>query len=308
MNNRKRYAYDNSGNSYRNNHHRHNTNNTVSNSNSNYEIPGFYYDEEKKRYFKIQPNHQTNLVTNDLIKIKKREHDLSKNLKKMKPTSLIKNILLNLELGVLNNKTLYSERDNYIVSNSKCQSQINFELDEKIRESFLINSNSDYVHLLCNCRNSIELLKVYKTVDKFSNSKIENLLTNTGSPSFSYFSVQDNKYLIRMIDRPLGVILFSILTKPNAENNLNEADLCDRLTFEHFLNGKDLWCLRLNSCFKTEKKLSKFSIGFDDHAEVVSLDRQKTVLYVNTLNSGVFSQQFHPIVSYKIKKITTTFN
>jgi hypothetical protein len=288
------------------------------NTKTDFEIPGFYYDQEKKKYFKIQPNHQqqTNLVTNDVIEIKKQEDDLKKNLNQIKSTNLIKNILLVRELGILDRKYLYDERNNYKISNLKRKSSFEIQNGISYTSQFKFDTKSDYIYLLANSLSSTiyksEYLVTFFKIHK-STGNVFNVRSNQYSYSYSYSTnqysytdnssthayVHDNEYLVKTRHFPnqnqnvqsnysVAISRLSLFNKNESENRLRG----EQIILYDF--SKDFLCTRLNSCFQTGKKFTKFSIGFFDHAEVVVDNRSQ---YVNTLKSDVYCQQFHPIVS-----------
>lgn len=309
MSNRKRsnnYNYSNRNYQRQRKHdHQNDATANASTSGNDNEIPGFYYDEEKKRYFKIQANHQrqASCVTNDVIKTKMREDDLSKSLKKMKPINLIKNILLNFELGIVNRRRLCIDRNNYLVANSKRKSMVELDIRDKISSTSVLqfNKNSDFVYLLCNCRSSMEFIKVYKTDDKFANTHITQLesdseISNFESSRNMFLNIQDDKYLIKMaeINNVYTTSVSEWIVNRNENESLNEWKLIFNNVFH---SENDVTCIRLNSGF--DKKFTKLSIGHDDHALVLKSDERRgaTCTSINTLTSRVFSQRFHPIVS-----------
>ena len=299
MSNRKRSNYSYSNN---NNNDKRHQRDTEANTNSN-NIPGFYYDEEKKKYFKIQPNHQrqTNCVTNDLIKTKLRDNDLSKILKITKPINLIKNILLNFELGV--SRDLYNDRNNYIVSNLKCKSKIELDIRNKIKRTYMVqlDKNTDNVYLLLDCLRSIEFLKVYKTHDKFSKkTQLKSLNSDSNITDYEnvrLLNIQDNRYFIQTVE------LMNSYTTNVSEFIMNQDEnIFGKFIFSHnFYSENDIWCNRINSNF--EKTFSKISYGTEKNAMVFTPGGERSALVssftnINTLKSGVFCQRFHPIVGF----------
>jgi hypothetical protein len=299
MSNMKRSNHNySSSDSYKRHQSSNNQRETQTNTSSS-DIPGFYYDEEKKKYFKIQPNHQrqTNCVTNDLIKTKNRENDLTKSLKIIKPTNLIKNIFLNFELGI--SRDLYNVRDNYIVSNLKRKSIIELNIRNNIKRTCMLqlDANSDHVYLLLDCQKSINFLKVYKTIDKFcKNTELQVLDSDTNITDFDFdlklLNIQDNRYCIKTVEETNSYTTYvSELTK-----NHNGKISGDGIFNHVFFSENEIWCNRLNSTLG--KTFSKLSYGLDKNSMILTCNERRSITHVNTLKSGVFCQKFHPIVSF----------
>jgi hypothetical protein len=312
MSNRK-----NSNNNYNNNHpkkikfkqhhsnEKHNdlTTTTTTTSSEASDIPGFYFDPIKNRYFKIQSNFfgLQSAITTDMIKLKK-ENDLNLASKRDKILSESQNIINSLDDLKFGNMTKIKYQDNLIkysklkhclsIAENQFFSKISilYEDDFKNFKYFLFN----FVHSFPNAP-SIYKLDVNK--NSFTRIDTENLsienytlsdgghthgIINTILPSY----IQNNSFLVshyEISDRlPYKLKISQLKYKEDFLNTnlLEESDIC----MKSF--NLPMWCSVLSSL-----ETNMCAVGLPSGAEVNSLtDNKKYKL--NTNSSDTYGIRF----------------
>lgn len=268
-------------------------------SSNNLDIPGFYYDEVKKRYFKIQPNYatQSSVVTNDIIK--ERKH----NQKILKTRFKIENILLSVfknELGAT--KELYQTFNDQIISRLDVKSKIEFDDLKGIQYMSVFDSEyeSNFAYVCLSYLDyhqqpfDVRIIKVNKALSHLRTERVsfkaqDIYYDEKQSNSGAY--VHDNRYLVttRANFNQSFVQIVKLTQSSQYTNILIETQIAD------FNVKNTLWSSCLNSNEKLNYSLTKCALGFADCGQVRDIYDSRKRFHLNSLSSDVFSIKFHTI-------------
>jgi hypothetical protein len=267
-------------------------------SSNNLEIPGFYYDEVKKRYFKIQPNYatQANVLTNDVIKELKHRQKIQKTRFK------IENILLSVfknELGATSE--LYQSFNDQIISRLDVKSKIEFDDLKGIQYMSVFNSefNSSSAYVCLSYLDyhqhpfDVRVIKINKSLSELRTERVsfksqdtiyEEKQSNTGA------YIHDNHYLVttRVNFNQSYVQIIKLTESSQPANTLIETQIID-------LNVRNsFWSTSLNSNEKQNYSLTKCALGYADCGQVRDIYDSHKRFHLNSLSSDVFCTKFHP--------------
>jgi hypothetical protein len=189
-------------------------NNTTVETQTNCDLPGFYYDEVKKKYFRIMPNHarQPNVVTNDSIR---NQNNLEKVFRtRANCENIVKTLYMNTQSGLCDKFML--NKNNYNLFNLKCCSKVTLEPSRdwiKDISVFKFCNDSEFSYVLLNSIPSnydnthcVRLIQINRNKVDFDSS-YSKVLFNLSRPPYRRFItdnvishslgyVHDNRYLV----------------------------------------------------------------------------------------------------------------
>lgn len=284
---------------------------TESNKSSD-DIPGFYYDPVKKKYFKIQSNSfgSQTVVTNDLVKNKTIDKEIKiKTQVQLKNRKNLINCLYSQELGVDHDLSI-KYKDTRLI-NSKLKNLFSFEQNEKVKKIQLFGNKfaSKNKFLLVNfvsIPHSYKVLKLNENIfeknvnteplytpirilyiDRNREVLSESFENQTYLPSY----VHNDSYFVSTFNsvsstdpKPYKLII----------SELNYVEYNSFIDFiEYQIKGFKfpLWCSAIN------ENVTKCAVGLQNSAEVCSLiDGFSCKL--NTKKSDTFCVEFQPLVIF----------
>lgn len=286
-------------------------NKEASNTENSSDLPGFYYDPIKKKYFKIQSHNfgLQSVITNQSIKQKETLLKEQKNdLKKSK--NLIDNLFL-IQLGTFNLnlwndlKIKYMKQTSLVKLEDSVQiKKINkFQMSTNDRSLYFLINISGYLNNLVQCYsiNANDLKKNMSNVNyapvSFNHMNesgefysISNTLRSSG---LGY--IQNNNYLVTDYypsdsnTNKKQKISISYIDYYN-RGQLNEKLIC----VKNFV--LPMWCSRLNSNLSQNNQLNKLAIGFPKNGIVTNLCDDRYEQLLDSSHSDVYCVKFKPSV------------
>lgn len=269
------------------------------------DIPGFYFDSVKNRYFKIQSNFfgLQSAITNDSIKIKKEtEQNVTKRHPFLKESQNIIHTLDDLKFGTMSKMKYQDNFVNYsklkhclTIAENQFFSKVSILFDKNLEhlngfKFFLFN----FVHSFPYTPSiyKLDLQKSSFTRIDTENLSMESYTLSVGPNSFGIINtilpsyIQNNSFLVshyEISDRLPYKLKISQLKHGEdfmTSNHIEETDICMR-SF-----NLPMWCSVLSS-----SRTMKCAVGMPSGAEVNSMV-DNTKYKLNTNSSDTYGIRF----------------
>lgn len=279
------------------------------------EIPGFYFDPIKNKYFKIQQNTFgiQNIPTSEVIKKKLDKQEFENECKKqLKKRNSLLSLMIKKEIYGANNQ-LKLDFTNNLIANSILKSLSSFETNLTIKKIEVLSSD----HLL-NKKNMIFILVnfvgvpfVYKIfelcTDFFGNN--ENLSNNQLLNQLNFIEQSENGVITGPIEEKISILPAYMVSKNHILSTFKSNDHGDNRPFKlkisqitsydresefleevpkYFKSFKfPLWCSDVN------KEMTRCAAGLHQGGEVKNL-QDNQFFRLNTYRSDVYCVKFKP--------------
>jgi hypothetical protein len=279
----------------------------TTNENSS-DLPGFYYDSIKQRYFKIQSNTfgVQSVVTNESIRLisKAKNNNLTNN--KSTSINLIDN-LIKIQFGKFDKNLINDLEIVYMkqlplvqLENSVQIKKINtFKLNTNDKQIYFLINISGYLNNLVQCIsiNSLSFKRNLCNLDylpiRFNHLNDSNEFYGTSqtlrSSGLAY--IQNNNYLVTDHYPSEGNINKKQKLSISFIDFYNRDQLNEKIIFVKNFT-LPLWCSSLNSNIEQDNQLNKCVIGFPKNAIVVNFNDNRNEQILDSLSSDVYCAKF----------------
>ena len=287
------------------------------------ELPGFYWDPVKKKYFKVQKNSYgvQSSVTNDSIQNSKKLTEQKVSTTKTAGQNLIQ-ILFDCQNGF--DHKLRQAFNDFKINSAKPRKLVSFGqiYGNELKEIQFFNLNktkeSNEIYLLTNFHQNEEhlarifkidpknLTQIAKSSEVTSEIELNQIQLNNPNSFSEEFKTSSTKaqifnenYLMRSFVSSNFSILY-IYNLINVPGQLNEITCLPKMKKDY---TSDLWCSSLNSDENSTNQLRKCAIGFSNHAQVDYIEKNVGTQKLNTKKSCVYCIKFKPSVKSLFLKI-----
>jgi hypothetical protein len=278
----------------------------TTNENSS-DLPGFYYDSIKQRYFKIQSNTfgVQSVVTNESIRLmSKAKNDLTSN--KSTSINLIDN-LIKIQFGKFDRNLINDLEIVYMkqlplvqLENSVQIKKINtFKLNTNDKQIYFLINISGYLNNLVQCIsiNSLSFKRNLSNLDylpiRFNHLNDSNEFYGTSqtlrSSGLAY--IQNNNYLVTDHYPSEGNINKKQKLSISFIDFYNRDQLNEKIIFVKNFT-LPLWCSSLNSNIEQDNQLNKCVIGFPKNAIMVNFHDNRNEQILDSFSSDVYCAKF----------------
>lgn len=312
---KKQKSHHNGFNRNRNQSCYHNQLDSSSSATNENDIPGFYFDPVKNKYFKIQQNTfgVQNIPTNELIKKKLDKQELENECKKqlMKRNSLL-TLMIKKEIYGANNQ-LKLEFTNNLIANSKLKDLVSFESNLTIKKIEVLSSDhflnkKNMIYILVNFVGDPFSYKIFELcTDFFVNN--ENLSNNQLLNQVYFVEQSENGIITGPIEDKITNLPSYMVGKNHILSTFKSIDQGDNRPFKLKISqiasydreseflieipkySKSfkfpLWCSDVN------KEMTRCAVGLHQGGEVNNL-QDNYFFRLNTFRSDVYCIKFKP--------------
>jgi hypothetical protein len=313
----KRKSFDYRNRNYNsNNYNRSNLNNNNSTNNIESDLPGFYYDPVKNKYFKIESNNSgiSNLVTTESIKNKKHSDELNKKIKYLSSKNLLFDTVTSTQFGAN-----YNLKQNYIdnrIIKSELKKFHSFsnETGIKINDIYLFNKKFESNNL--DSKNDLYLFVNFyatNTWPEMYTYHVFKLIQNDTRTLFNEKTdfVYQEEQVSEQLFYPSYIQQNYLVTSSSVQNfrfhkgtswqvSINDLSLRDGMLRQQnlvqFKYKLPIWCSNLN-LNKTNSNLTLCATGLSKYCQVNNLSNS---MYskLDTGSSDVYCVRFMPYVRH----------